>query len=286
MARVRSGFGVGLLACGLMAVACAQLFAAKTRAAGGWHAGQGDAVKTEGKKIFESQCAACHGLDGHGGERGPDIATSAKTQNRGDDQLFRIVTHGIPGTGMPAFTSLSDENRRTAVSYLRLLQGKVAEEAKLAGDAGKGRKLFFGKARCAECHSVAGSGGFIGEDLSTYGAMRSAEKIREAIVKPENGGVRMTVVTHQGQTYAGVLRNEDNFSLQIQTMEGAFHLFEKAKVQRITRETASLMPDYSSTLSAAEVDDLINFLVTSGREAKALLPSDKKVHDEGADDDE
>jgi cytochrome c oxidase cbb3-type subunit 3 len=286
MARVRSGFGVGLLAGGLMALACAQLFGAKTPAAVGWHAEQGDAVKTEGKKIFESQCAACHGLDGHGGERGPDIATSAKTQNRSDDQLFRIVSHGIPGTGMPAFTSLSDENRKIVVSYLRLLQGKVAEEAKLAGDAGKGRNLFFGKAHCAECHSVAGSGGFIGEDLSTYGAMRSAEKIREAIVKPENGGVRMTVVTRQGQTYAGVLRNEDNFSLQIQTMEGAFHLFEKAKVQQITREPSPLMPYYTSTLSAAEMDDLVNFLVTTGRKAKPLLPPDKNAHDEGADDDE
>jgi hypothetical protein len=44
--------------------------------------------------------------------------------------------------------------------------------------------------------------------------------------------------------------------------------------------------DYGSTLSASEMDDLISFLVTAGRQAKALIPTDKKVHDEGADDDE
>jgi cytochrome c oxidase cbb3-type subunit 3 len=285
MVRMRDAFAVGLLICGLMVLAAAQLLASKSPTPAGGATVQGAPAATEGKKVFESRCAECHGLDGHGGERAPDIATSAKTQGRNDEQLLRIITRGMPDTGMPAFASLSDESRNSVVAYLRMLQGKAVEEVKLSGDPHKGREIFFGKARCAECHTVSGSGGFIGQDLTTFGAARSVEKIRDAIVRPENGGSRLTVITHQGQTYSGVLRNEDNFSIQIQTMDGAFHLFEKAKVQRFTREPGSVMPaDYGSTLSALELDDVINFLVTTGRNAKALIPADKRVHDEGADD--
>ena len=287
MVRMRDAFAVGLLVCGVMALAGGQLFASKSPTSAGAAVAQGAPAASAGKEVFESRCGECHGLDGHGGERAPDIATSAKTQGRSDEQLFRIVTRGIPGTGMPGFAALSDESRKSVVAYLRMLQGKVVEQVKLSGDPLKGRDIFFGKARCAECHSVAGSGGFIGQDLTTFGAARSVEKIREAIVRPENGGSRLTVVTRQGQTYSGVLRNEDNFSMQIQTMDGTFHLFEKAKVQRFAREPGSVMPaDYGTTLSAPELDDLINFLVTTGRNAKALIPADKRVHDEGADDDE
>src|SRR5262249_5868129 len=142
----------------------------------------------EGKKLFESQCAACHGLDGHGGERAPDIATNPKTLNRSDEQLLQIVARGIPGTGMPPFVSLSDTDRKHVVTYLRQLQGRNTGDTKLSGDPRKGREVFFGKGRCSECHSVAGSGGFLGQDLTTFGVTRSADKIRDAIMRPENAG--------------------------------------------------------------------------------------------------
>src|ERR1700732_2960269 len=59
-----------------------------------------------GQQVFESRCAGCHGLDGRGGERAPDIATNEKTQRRSDDELSRIIAGGVPGRGMPAFASL------------------------------------------------------------------------------------------------------------------------------------------------------------------------------------
>ena len=236
--------------------------------------------------MFESQCAACHGLDGHGGERAPDIANNPKTQNRTDEQLRQIVQRGLPGSGMPAFGALSNDDRQHVVAYLRQLQGRTAGETQISGDPRKGREIFVGKGRCAECHTVAGSGGFLGLDLTTFGVTRAADRVRDAIVRPENPGSRYTVVTREGQTFSGVLRNEDNFSIQIQTSDGTFHLFEKAKLQRSTREGSVMPVDYGTKLTKTELDDLINFLVITGREAKALLPSDKKVHDEGADDDE
>src|SRR5215475_10186590 len=88
----------GLLAVSLVTLAAVQLFAAKSPTTAPRGFPQANTGIAEGKKLFESQCAACHGLDGHGGERAPDIATNAKTLNRSDEQLLQIVARGIPGT--------------------------------------------------------------------------------------------------------------------------------------------------------------------------------------------
>src|SRR5882724_2116009 len=57
----------------------------------------------QGKHIFAVNCAACHGLDGQGSERGPDIANRRVVQQRTDQALSRIVRDGVSGTGMPSF---------------------------------------------------------------------------------------------------------------------------------------------------------------------------------------
>jgi cytochrome c oxidase cbb3-type subunit III len=284
MFRAKDAFIAGLFACTAIALSGAQPFVAKSpQPRAGVQAAAGGA---EGKKIFETQCAACHGLDAHGGERAPDIATNSKTQNRSDEELRRIVARGIPGTGMPPFAGLSEDDRKHVVAYLRQLQGRSSGEEKLPGDAHKGHELFFGKGHCAECHAIAGKGGFLAQDLTIFGTTRSPERVRDAIVRPENTGSRYTVRTREGQSVSGVLRNEDNFSIQLQTNDGAFHLFEKTKLQRFTRDGAVMPTNYGSTLSKSELDDLIAFLVTTARDAQSLAPQDKRVHDEGADDDE
>src|ERR1035438_7053255 len=63
-------------------------------------------VLTRGQQTFASTCAGCHGLDGRGGERAPNIAESPKVQRIGRAHVARIIENGVPGTGMPAFHSL------------------------------------------------------------------------------------------------------------------------------------------------------------------------------------
>jgi cytochrome c oxidase cbb3-type subunit III len=230
----------------------------------------GQVSLADGRQVFESRCAACHGLDGRGGERAPDIATRATLQRRSDAELAHIVQAGIPAGGMPGFATLDEGTLKAVVAYLRLLQGK-ASDAKLPGAPGNGKVIFFGKGRCAECHMVGGSGGFIASDLTAYGRTRSAEEIREAIVKPDGKGRQgaAVVTTKDGRKYSGVVRNEDNFSLQLQSLDGAFHLFEKSEVESLARQTEPMMPtDYGSTLSASELNDLLSFLMASGKNGK------------------
>ena len=62
--------------------------------------------------MFESVCATCHGLDGRGGERGPNVATRAEVQQLSDADTLRILQAGIPAAGMPAFSALGVPKRQ------------------------------------------------------------------------------------------------------------------------------------------------------------------------------
>jgi putative heme-binding domain-containing protein len=241
-----------------------------------------DTSNVEGKQAFESRCAGCHGLDGRGGERAPDIAANAKTQQRSDSELFRIVEQGLPGTGMPAFASLGS-NIKNVVAYLRELQG-MKESARLPGDAKGGRELFYGKGRCSECHAIAASGGFIASELTGFAGNRSIDEIRQAITKPTGAnrlGGKMILETRDGKEYSGVVRNEDNFSLQLQGLDGGFQLFQKSELASFSRQPGSLMPaDYGTTLNRDELNDLISFLMFSARGVKVEAAAGTKSTDD------
>jgi cytochrome c oxidase cbb3-type subunit III len=235
----------------------------------------------EARQTFESRCAGCHGLDGRGGERAPDVATRASARRRSDAELFQIIQNGIPARGMPAFSTIDSSRIHALVSYLRLIQGKIGR-AIVSGDPQQGKALFFGKARCSECHMVEGAGGFIATDLSAYGRTRAPEEIRAAITTKQNknggsAGSLTTVTTQEGQKFSGVLRNEDNFSIQLQTVDGAFHLLTRAELQSLVRSSEPLMPsNYGSMLSRNEIDDLTSFLVTSARGGKPAFASSER----------
>jgi len=117
----------------------------------------GHSFAEDGRKEFESVCASCHGLDGRGGERGPNIATRAAVQQLSDEETLHVLQSGIPATGMPTFRALGVPKIKAVMFYLRILQGG-GKAASVSGDAQRGKLLFFGKAGCAKCHMINGSG--------------------------------------------------------------------------------------------------------------------------------
>lgn len=238
-----------------------------------------------GRKTFESVCAACHGLDGRGGERGPDIATRAEVQKLTDEETRHIVRAGMPAAGMPAFGALGEQKIKTVVDYLRMLQGGN-QAGSIPGDAQRGKSLFFGKAGCAKCHMINGAGGFLGADLSSYASKASIEDIRGAITDPNkdlNPQARTVLVTtREGTKFTGIARNEDNFSVQLQSPDGMFHLLRKSDLANLEYQPKSLMPsDYGSVLTPADLDDLLSYLFNAARAAKQpQAPGKKSKHDE------
>ena len=221
-----------------------------------------------GRRTFETICASCHGLNGKGGERGPDIATKPEIVRLPDNELLKILHDGKPQAGMPPFAGLGDVRLQEVLTYLRILQGKGSTPT-VTANVGNGKELFSGKGGCAQCHMVNGIGGFIGPDLSDYGARHSADDIRDAILSAEKRpGFRKnlaTATTKDGQQVSGLVRNEDNFSVQLQALDGTFHLLEKSNVSQLTLETAPLMPgDYDSRLKKSEIDELVAYLLSIG----------------------
>jgi cytochrome c oxidase cbb3-type subunit III len=258
---------------GLLAVALATVFTARLlypQRAGLSTRPSNHAANTLGRQIFSSNCAGCHGLDGKGTERAPNIATTVRVQKLSQEELQHIVSEGVPGTGMPSFRGLGANAVAAVAGYVRMMQNKGAN-APLPGDPKRGEILFFGKGECSNCHMASGRGGFIAPDLTSYAQTHAAQQIKSAITNPaERGPAKglVTAIANNGERYEGVIRNEDNFSLQLQALTGEFYFLSKADLKSIDRSQVSLMPaDYASRLKGSELDDIVSYLLSLGRTA-------------------
>jgi cytochrome c oxidase cbb3-type subunit III len=222
---------------------------------------------SEGSLMFRQNCSSCHGSDGRGGERAPNIATQHDVISATDAQLKDVIGKGIPEAGMPSFDYLGNEKVTKLVAYLRVLQGVGgAARTQLPGDPSAGEGIFFGKASCSNCHMVHGRGGFISEDLTDYAKGRTVDAIRKAIVDPattpDDGGRLTSVVMGDGTKYTGVIRAQNNFTIVLQSEDGAYHNIARDRVAKM--DSGILMPrDYGQTLTPKELDDVVSFLMKS-----------------------
>ena len=222
----------------------------------------GAADVAAGQRIFESQCAWCHGSGGTGGT-GPDLRRATLRHAATDAELVTIVRNGIPGTEMPPFAiALTDRTAWQTAAYVRLLGRTPARP--VPGDARRGATLFE-SAGCGSCHVIGGRGGTQGPELTSVGALRGPTHLRESIVTPQaahpSGYLVVRTVTNAGVEIRGVRINEDVFWIHLRDAGGAVHVLEKSDLSTIEREpTGTLMPSYASRFSATELDDLVAYL--------------------------
>src|SRR5213082_1797196 len=107
-------------------------------------AGQGDYAPADiayGSRLYDAQCTTCHGATGDG-VGGVDLK-SGKFRNAVTDQdLARVITAGVPGTGMLAFKFDAAE-LAGIVAYVRNMNAFDRGSVK-PGDATRGRATFEG----------------------------------------------------------------------------------------------------------------------------------------------
>jgi cytochrome c oxidase cbb3-type subunit 3 len=215
-----------------------------------------------GKKIFESQCALCHGQTGTGG-RGPSLNRAKLAHAPTDDDLGKVIANGIEPE-MPGAWQLSPREISSVAQYVRSL-GAIPPEI-LPGDPSRGERVYQSKG-CAGCHMIAGKGEGFGPELTDIGARRNGAHLRQAVLRPAallpEGFLYVAVVTQTGATIRGIRVNEDSFNIQIKDARGQFHSFAKAdlkELKRLPNETP--MPSFEKSLSPAELDDLVAYLAS------------------------
>ncbi len=138
------------------------------------------------------------------------------------------------------------------------------------GDANKGREIFFNHtaAQCVRCHTVAGSGGTAGPELTKVAAKHKdspryhfLESLLEPSAKIAEGFASVTISTLDGQVIAGVIEKENAKELTIKKPEGRTVVVAKADIESRSTPT-SPMPSVERTLSPREVRDLVEYLTT------------------------
>jgi putative heme-binding domain-containing protein len=243
----------------------------------------------QGRTLFESQCARCHGIGGGGGA-GPSLRRPRLRRAADDSALVGLIRDGVAGTPMPGAWQLGDRELGVVAAYVRSL-GRLPAEP-LPGDSARGRELFAVRAGCAGCHTVAGVGGVTGPELTEIGAVRNIAYLRESLLDPGAAQPVRTLFTYPTGDYAGYLVvrvvtaggrailgrriNEDPFTIQLRDVAGRLYSFDKRSLRSVERRpTASLMPAFGEHFTPAELDDLVSYLASlrgDTGEKKGALP--------------
>lgn len=215
----------------------------------------------DGHQIFAARCSVCHG-DGHGTERGPNLANNRRVRTQSFEQLRAVIRNGMPSTGMPAFDLPTPE--LDAVTRMVRSLSAPASDSNPPGDANAGERYFFGAGGCANCHMVFGKGKAVAPDLSGIGRELTFDELQAAVQQPaakvKAGYEVVKVQLKNGQSLRGFARNQSRYNLQLQDLTGKFHLLSLREMARVTPEPGSIMP--APKCSAAECRDLLAYLST------------------------
>ena len=217
----------------------------------------------EGKRLFDGQCAVCHGIGGGGGT-GPSLQKPVLPRAATNTDLVKVITDGIPNTQMPGAWQMTEREARLVATYVRSI-GKV-EQATISGDPKNGQDLYQ-KSGCVNCHIVKGTGRGFGPELTAIGLRRGPAHLKQSLTEPaadiaaEFMTVRLT--TKDKGPIKAIRVNEDSFTIQVKDSSGRFQSFNKqdlAKVERLPND--SLMPSYKTRLQPAQLDDLVAYLAS------------------------
>ena len=147
----------------------------------------------------------------------------------------------------------------------------LAREVRESGNWERGFQIFQSSALgCTACHSVDGSPGKMGPNLSALGTAQTVEYVLGAMIDPQKevkeGFIAYEIVTLRGETYQGYLRGETSDVVVIldHLTDQPVNLSPGQIADR--RQLGSLMPSgLLDSLTRSEIRDLTAYLSQLGR---------------------
>ena len=135
---------------------------------------------------------------------------------------------------------------------------------KLAGNAQRGRDLFFGaEANCASCHQFNGEGANLAADL-TVSLQRAPEAVMRDIVNP-NAAINPDYVSYQitlknGELVTGLVKDSSANALTVVDGAAQTHRIPRNTIRSLRASSTSLMPEGFAALGEQRLNDLVAFL--------------------------
>jgi len=136
------------------------------------------------------------------------------------------------------------------------------------GDFDRGRKIFFEKTEtsCVRCHRAMGTGGRVGPELDALGQTKTREYLLEAVVQPNakiaEGFESILVLTIDGQTYSGVLKEETDEAINLVDADGKLITIPQDDIEGRKSAKSPMPEDIFKHLSKPELRDLVEFLAS------------------------
>ena len=223
-----------------------------------------------GQRIFDAQCAWCHGAAGTGGT-GPDLhrtrcATRPPIAALVDDRAQRHSGHGDAGVHHRA-----DRAHGVADRGVRAL-ARPRPRASAARQRRSAARRSTNRTAAASCHIVQRTRrrARSGADQHRRAARRAvpARRARQTGSRASAGlSRRRARCTTAGTASAASASTRTCSGSTSATRGGTVHtLREIGRCRALDRELeGTLMPSYASRLSAAELDDLVAYLATLAR---------------------
>lgn len=219
-----------------------------------------------GRALFQQDCSFCHGRDASGGESGPDLTHSRLVKQDVDgDKIAQVVKNGRPDRGMPPF-DLSADQISSLVAFIHTQVSKAAKPAKggrkgvdvsdlQTGDAEAGKEYFNGPGGCAACHSPAG-------DLAGIASRYEGLELEEQMLYPKHAKSKVSVTLASGQTIAGTLAYQDEFTIGLVDASGIYRSWRTRDVHFTVAAPANAHVELFSKYTDADIHNLMAYLQT------------------------
>jgi DMSO reductase family type II enzyme heme b subunit len=239
--------------------------------------GTGNASRGQG--VYDKRCSQCHGADGDGDGPGAlfmyprprafkDNSSYKFRSTKGlpsDADLFRVISEGIPGTSMPGFDVLPEQERWDLVAFIKSLSSDFRDPESLEdavpfeelanakapelqeGGLEQGKKIYE-EQKCWQCHGKSGLGN--GESWPELYFRKGMD---------DDGKVSK----YQKRVFPGNLANPESFR-NGSTVEDIF---------RTITTGVSPMPNYRDSLSVEQRWQLSHYV-------RSLGPAPKEQRDE------